>query len=389
MTTSVTAGLCAAAQTENIVRQLLERIRRHSGPGDPLREEINAVVAGCLDLVAGEAMAPSARMERIHRAAARWAGVGVPIETVHRLVREGFRLHLDTHLDDRQSPPLRRNQIDRLIGAQNAVNATMARAYLEVAPSTGPAQQREVARALFGGRPPDRVSLEYGVPLTQCNTVLAVAATDARGARAMGAFAGVARETVRLSSAGLAQRVRWHNLGPGHDRGRRGGAVHVPDSGATDRVGGPGRPPRRYPPSRRPRTTCSMWLAGFMAAPGSTRSRIWPWNTSSPGRARPVTAWPPCWTRARAPGTLADSACTHQHRSQSSTQRAGHVRPREHRGLPATPDRHADRAELHSCDRGVALACGPDRTQLSTPVLDGAVFEPQRAASSDNTALRS
>ena len=76
MTTSVTAGLCAAAQTENIVRQLLERIPRHSGPGNLLREEISAVVAGCLDLVADEAMAPSVRMERIHRAAARWAGVG-------------------------------------------------------------------------------------------------------------------------------------------------------------------------------------------------------------------------------------------------------------------------------------------------------------------------
>ena len=74
------------------------------------------------------------------------------------------------------------------MGAQNAVNATVARAYLEVAPGTGPAQQQEVARALFGGRHPDRVSLEYGVPLTQCYTVLAVAATDARGARAMGAL---------------------------------------------------------------------------------------------------------------------------------------------------------------------------------------------------------
>ncbi|NKY53618.1 PucR family transcriptional regulator [Nocardia vermiculata] len=188
MTTSMAAAhSCAAAQTENIVRQLLERIPRHGGPGNLLRAEISSVVAGCLDLVTDEAMAPSVGMERIHRAAARWAGVGVPIETVHRLVREGFRLHLDTYLGDRQWSPLRRNEIDRLMGAQNAVNVTVARAYLEVVPRTGAArQQHEAARALLGGRRPDRVALEYGMPLTQCYTVLAVAATNARGARAMG-----------------------------------------------------------------------------------------------------------------------------------------------------------------------------------------------------------
>lgn len=80
------------AQTEHIVGQLLATIPRHGGRGNLLREEIRGVVAGCLDLVARDQPHPTARVSRIHRAAGRWAAVGVPIETVHGMVREGFRL---------------------------------------------------------------------------------------------------------------------------------------------------------------------------------------------------------------------------------------------------------------------------------------------------------
>ncbi|WP_063052685.1 hypothetical protein [Nocardia arthritidis] len=90
--------------TEHIVRRLLGIIpRRHVERGNLLREEIRATVTHCLDLVASVDPERPARTVRILEAATRWAGVGVPMDTVQHLVHEGFRLYLDDHLRDAQA----------------------------------------------------------------------------------------------------------------------------------------------------------------------------------------------------------------------------------------------------------------------------------------------
>ncbi|WP_109526466.1 MULTISPECIES: helix-turn-helix domain-containing protein [Nocardia] len=165
--------LCA--QTEHIVGQLLATIPRHGGRGNLLREEIRGVVAGCLDLVSRDGPRPATGMSRIHRAAVRWAVVGVPIETVHGMVREGFRLHMDGSAP--YSPG--HGEIGRLMDALHAVTATVSAAYREITPCADRAEQHAVAAALLAGRRGAKVAREYGVPIAEGYTVLAVSADPA------------------------------------------------------------------------------------------------------------------------------------------------------------------------------------------------------------------
>ncbi|WP_405182509.1 PucR family transcriptional regulator [Nocardia sp. NBC_01377] len=147
------------AQTEHIVGQLLATIPRHGGRGNLPREEIRGVVAGCLDLVARDQPHPTTRVSRIHRAAVRWAAVGVPIETVHGMVREGFRLHRDGPAPYCPS----HGEIGRLMDALHAVTATVSADRIPAA--AGIAHELlDVARRLYG-RPGlyrfDDLALEY------------------------------------------------------------------------------------------------------------------------------------------------------------------------------------------------------------------------------------
>ncbi|WP_159839938.1 PucR family transcriptional regulator [Nocardia sp. CY41] len=160
--------------TEHIVRHLLGIIpRRHVERGNLLREEIRATVAHCLDLVASVDPGQPARTVRIFEAATRWAGVGVRLDTVQHLVHEGFRLYLDEHLQRTQAPPP--DDIRRLFDALHAVTATVSLAYLSAAPAVDQAAGHGVAVALLRGHHHAKVYREYGIPLADRYTVLAVA----------------------------------------------------------------------------------------------------------------------------------------------------------------------------------------------------------------------
>ncbi|MEU6188887.1 helix-turn-helix domain-containing protein [Nocardia sp. NPDC047038] len=160
--------------TEHIVRHLLGIIpRRHVEQGNLLREEIRATVAHCLDLVTSLAPAQPARTVGIFAAATRWAGVGVRMDTVQHLVHEGFRLYLDEYLRD--SNTLRHNDIRKLFDALHAVTTTVSLAYLSVAPADEQTAPHAVAAALLRGHHPAKVYREYGIPVADRYTVLAVA----------------------------------------------------------------------------------------------------------------------------------------------------------------------------------------------------------------------
>ncbi|MDE1670942.1 PucR family transcriptional regulator [Nocardia gipuzkoensis] len=160
--------------TEHIVRHLLDIIpRRHVTSGNLLREEIRATVANCLDLVASGRPEPPDRTVRIFEAATRWAGVGVPMDTVQHLVHEGFRLYLDDHL--RGSPAALHDDIRGLFDALHAVTATVSLAYLSVAPAAEQTAPHAAAVALLRGHHPGKVYREHGIPVADRYTVLAVA----------------------------------------------------------------------------------------------------------------------------------------------------------------------------------------------------------------------
>ncbi|WP_446221557.1 hypothetical protein ACTWPB_16620 [Nocardia sp. IBHARD005] len=90
MTGHTEVGLARA--TDRIAHKILETIPRRSRRGNVLREKISAVVADCLTLVSdAERTHRGARMPRIRPTAARWASIGVPIDTVQHHVHAGFR----------------------------------------------------------------------------------------------------------------------------------------------------------------------------------------------------------------------------------------------------------------------------------------------------------
>lgn len=170
--------------TQHIVDGVLSAIPARSIQGNVLREEIRAVVVEYLEHADGARKLDS--RAALHPAAARWAATGVPIETVQHLVHTGFRLHLDDHA----TKFLRHNNINHVMDAMHTVNATVSRAYLEVASSaTQRSGHQAVARALLSGRHAISVARECGIALTDQYTVLAVAAdTSVRGAVSPGSF---------------------------------------------------------------------------------------------------------------------------------------------------------------------------------------------------------
>ncbi|MGK8524381.1 PucR family transcriptional regulator [Nocardia asteroides] len=169
---TASAGLLPA--TEHIVRHLLGIIpRRHVERGNLLREELRATVSDCLDLVAAPDPGQPARTVGIFEAATRWAGVGVPMDTVQHLVHEGFRLYLDDHLANPH--PLRHNDIRLLFDALHTVTATVSLAYLSVAPVAEQTDSHAVAVALLRGHHPAKVYREHGFPVAGRYAVLAVA----------------------------------------------------------------------------------------------------------------------------------------------------------------------------------------------------------------------
>src|SRR5690349_1658248 len=95
-------------------RQLVGHFAEHVAPcstlpGDALHGDITAVTRVCLELTVDilEGREPDEKVGRLQRAAANWAREGIPIDTVHHAVHEGFRLAFDlllTQTDPKQRP---------------------------------------------------------------------------------------------------------------------------------------------------------------------------------------------------------------------------------------------------------------------------------------------
>ncbi|MFC9471705.1 PucR family transcriptional regulator [Nocardia sp. NPDC056952] len=158
--------------TDRIAHKILETIPRRSRRGNVLREEISAIVADCLVLVSDTARTHHGLgMPRLRPVVARWASIGVPIDTVQQHVHAGFRLHMDD-LEARCAPF---DEVRRLMDALSSVTATISTIYLEVAPPSGD-RGGYVARTLLRGRHTTRATREHGAPPDERYTVLAVSA---------------------------------------------------------------------------------------------------------------------------------------------------------------------------------------------------------------------
>ncbi|MFD4457487.1 PucR family transcriptional regulator [Nocardia sp. NPDC058480] len=207
--------------TDRIAHKILETIPRRSRRGNVLREEISAVVADCLALMSdADRTHHGARMPRIRPAAARWASIGVPIETVQQHVHAGFRLHLD----DLEALSAPFDDVRRLMNALNSVTAAVSTVYTEIAPPSGD-RGGYVAHTLLSGRHSMRATREHGAPLDERYTVLAVAAD--RSAR----DAVSPRDFRAMLSRSFGQHV------PGL-QSEFGATILVPDSCDTEKIRG-------------------------------------------------------------------------------------------------------------------------------------------------------
>ncbi|MFC9664785.1 PucR family transcriptional regulator [Nocardia sp. NPDC127606] len=174
MTSPIETGSSAhfSPATDRIAHKILETMPRRSRRGNVLREEISAIVADCLALISGtERTHLSVQMPRMRPTVARWASIGVPIDTVQHHVHAGFRLHLD----DLQAHCAPFDEVRRLMDALSSVTATVSTIYMEVAPPSSD-HGAYVARTLLSGRYTTRATREHGAPPDERYTVLAVAA---------------------------------------------------------------------------------------------------------------------------------------------------------------------------------------------------------------------
>ncbi|MFD6101135.1 PucR family transcriptional regulator [Nocardia salmonicida] len=223
MTSHIEVGSPArlSPTTARIAHKILGTIPRRSRRGNVLREEISAIVADCLALVSDTEGTPHhARMPRIRPPVARWASIGVPIDTVQQHVHAGFRLHLDD-LEARCAPF---DEVRRLMDALSSVTATVSRIYREVAPADDD-RGGYVARTLLSGRHTTRATREHGAPPDERYTVLGVAADRS-------AHDSVSpREFRMMLSRSFGQPV------PGLES-PFGATILVPESCATERIRG-------------------------------------------------------------------------------------------------------------------------------------------------------
>ncbi|MFI7529459.1 PucR family transcriptional regulator [Nocardia salmonicida] len=160
--------------SDRIAYNILESLPRRSRRGNVVRDEICAVVADCMALTTDDPdRGPDSRTARIRLAAARWASIGVPIETVQKHVHAGFGLHLDDL--EANSAPF--DAVRRLMNAMNTVITTVSTTYSEISPfDDDRGSPRTLAHVLLSGRPTPRLIRELEALNVEQFTVLAVAA---------------------------------------------------------------------------------------------------------------------------------------------------------------------------------------------------------------------
>ncbi|WP_194814154.1 CdaR family transcriptional regulator [Nocardia sp. XZ_19_385] len=164
-------------------------------PGESLDGDVTTVTRMCLELAVSMLDGTDApeKIRRLEHAAAQWAREGVPIDTVHRAMHEGFRLGLDlvvmsaatgyTHEDDQLV--LRRGDYDDLVGGARIVvdildtmTSAVSKAYVRELRSVVREHHHGVhtmTSALLAGHPTSTMARESGIEIADRYHVLALA----------------------------------------------------------------------------------------------------------------------------------------------------------------------------------------------------------------------
>lgn len=150
-------------------------------PGDALHGDITMVTRVCLELAVSmlDDQGIPEKTERLEEAAAEWAREGIPIETIHHAVHEGFKIGLELILAG-ASPEdyeVLLAGCRRLLDILDTITSTVARAYVRELRAVVGAHHTAVhtlTSALLAGHPTSTMARECGIEIADAYSVLAV-----------------------------------------------------------------------------------------------------------------------------------------------------------------------------------------------------------------------
>ncbi|MEV0246332.1 helix-turn-helix domain-containing protein [Nocardia sp. NPDC050712] len=185
------------ALSREMVSQFLETVAPcRTLPGESLDGDVTSITRVCLELAVSMLDGTDApdKIRRLEHSAAQWAREGVPIDTVHRAMHEGFRIGLDlvvssaangySHEDDPQLLVLRRGDYDDLVGGARIVvdildtmTTAVSKAYVRELRSVIREHHHGVhtmTSALLAGHPTSTMARESGIEIAARYNVLAL-----------------------------------------------------------------------------------------------------------------------------------------------------------------------------------------------------------------------
>ncbi len=151
-------------------------------PGEALDGDVTTVTRVCLELTRSmlDGRDQPGRMERIQAAAADWAREGIPIDTIHNAVHEGFKLGFDLVLTNvsGHDQDMVIKVARRLTEVQNMITSAVSAAYVRELRSVVSEHHTAVhtlTSALLGGQSTSTMARECGIEIADRYHVIALA----------------------------------------------------------------------------------------------------------------------------------------------------------------------------------------------------------------------
>ncbi|MFE1593506.1 PucR family transcriptional regulator [Nocardia sp. NPDC058705] len=183
-------------------------------PGDAISGDVTTITRICLEFAVGmlDGRDVPSQLQRLQDAASAWAREGVPIDTIHHSIAEGFKMGLDLVISSASG-----NDFDSLVGGVKVVmelldtiTAQISMAYvreLRGVVSEHHTAVHTLTSALLGGHSTSTMARECGITIAETYTVFALAIPQHRE-EANPALDSkvVARRKLRRVQAELAKR---------------------------------------------------------------------------------------------------------------------------------------------------------------------------------------
>ncbi|WP_054811782.1 PucR family transcriptional regulator [Nocardia arizonensis] len=151
-------------------------------PAEALDGDVTAITRTCLELAVsmldGEDIPE--KTQRLREGAEGWAREGIPIDTIHHTVHEGFKLGFDLVVADATSADFESLMVlsRRLLEILDTITSTVSRAYvreLRAVAAEHHTAAHTLTSALLGGHATSTMARECGIEIAQSYSVLAVA----------------------------------------------------------------------------------------------------------------------------------------------------------------------------------------------------------------------